>query len=68
LDIDCVVVWFFKESGRDSVALVSFLFNIGDASECNLFNVEGFPAVPFRSDEWKTITKEEKYKIDIIVN
>ena len=41
---------------------------IGDASECNLFNVEGFPAVPFRSDEWKTITKEEKYKIDIIVN
>jgi len=37
---------------------------MGDASECNLFNKEGFPAVPFRTDEWKTITKEEKYKIE----
>ncbi|MBI3139124.1 MAG: hypothetical protein HYZ15_11105 [Sphingobacteriales bacterium] len=37
---------------------------IGDASDCNLFNKEGFPAVPFRTDEWKTVTKEEKYKIE----
>lgn len=37
---------------------------IGDAGECNLFNKEGFPAVPFRTDEWKTVTKEEKYKIE----
>ncbi len=36
---------------------------IGDASESNLFNKEGFPAVPFRTDEWKTVTKEEKYKL-----
>jgi len=36
---------------------------IGDASDSNLFNKEGFPAVPFRTDEWKTITKEMKYKI-----
>jgi sialate O-acetylesterase len=36
---------------------------IGDASESNLFNKEGFPAVPFRTDEWITITKDEKYKI-----
>lgn len=36
---------------------------IGDASESNLFNKEGFPAVPFRTDDWKTITKDEKYKI-----
>ncbi len=36
---------------------------IGDASESNLFNKEGFPAVPFRTDEWKTITKDVKYKI-----
>lgn len=36
---------------------------IGDASESNLFNKEGFPAVPFRTDEWKTITKDTKYKI-----
>lgn len=36
---------------------------IGDASESNLYNKEGFPAVPFRTDEWKTITKEVKYKM-----
>ncbi|MCL0149198.1 hypothetical protein, partial [Klebsiella pneumoniae] len=29
---------------------------IGDASANNLFNKEGFPAVPFRTDDWKTIT------------
>ncbi|MDP3311726.1 sialate O-acetylesterase [Lutibacter sp.] len=37
---------------------------VGDASESNLFNKEGFPAVPFRTDEWKTVTKDEKYKIN----
>lgn len=37
----------------------------GDASHCNLFNKEGFPAIPFRTDDWKTITKSEKYKIII---
>lgn len=37
---------------------------IGDASESNLFNIEGFPAEPFRTDEWKTITKDEKYQIE----
>ena len=37
---------------------------IGDASDNNLFNKEGFPAVPFRTDEWKTVTKDEKYKIE----
>ncbi len=36
---------------------------MGDATESNLFNKEGFPAVPFRTDEWKTVTKDEKYKI-----
>lgn len=36
---------------------------IGNAVESNLFNKEGFPAVPFRTDEWKTVTKDEKYKI-----
>lgn len=36
---------------------------IGDASACNLFNREGFPAVPFRTDDWKTITKDVKYTI-----
>ena len=39
---------------------------IGDATESNLFNKEGFPAVPFRTDDWKTVTKEAKYKIEKI--
>jgi sialate O-acetylesterase len=34
----------------------------GDASKSNLFNNDGFPAVPFRTDDWNTITKEVKYK------
>jgi sialate O-acetylesterase len=37
---------------------------MADASECNLFNKEGFPAEPFRTDEWKTVTKDVKYKIE----
>lgn len=36
---------------------------IGDASANNLINREGFPAVPFRTDDWKTLTKDVKYKI-----
>ncbi|UKM64492.1 sialate O-acetylesterase [Flavobacteriaceae bacterium GSB9] len=34
-----------------------------DAGDCNLYNVEGFPAPPFRTDDWKGITNNEKYKI-----
>jgi sialate O-acetylesterase len=37
---------------------------MGDATECNLFNKEGFPAVPFRTVEWKNTTKEEKYNME----
>lgn len=37
---------------------------IGDASDNNLFNKDGFPAVPFRTDNWKLITRDVKYKID----
>lgn len=36
---------------------------IGDASANNLFNQDGFPAVPFRTDDWKTVTKDVKYTI-----
>lgn len=35
---------------------------IGDASENTLFNKEGLPAVPFRTDDWKTITKTATYQ------
>ncbi|MCF8274651.1 MAG: sialate O-acetylesterase [Flavobacteriaceae bacterium] len=34
----------------------------GDALESNLFNKEGFTAIPFRTDDWKTVTKDAKYK------
>jgi sialate O-acetylesterase len=34
-----------------------------DALEANLFNKEGFPAVPFRTDQWKGITEEGKFTI-----
>lgn len=34
-----------------------------DMPEANLYNKEGFPAVPFRTDTWKGITEEARYKI-----
>ena len=34
-----------------------------DASDNNLFNKEGFPAVPFRTDQWKAITDGGKFTI-----
>ncbi len=36
-----------------------------DAGTANLFNKEGFPAVPFRTDNWKGITEQGKYRIAI---
>lgn len=38
---------------------------IGDASDCNLYNKEGFPAVPFRTDNWKMSTENEKYYFNV---
>lgn len=55
-------VVLFNEKVENPVA-VHFGW-MGDASDCNLFNKEGYPAVPFRTDEWKTVTKDEKYKIE----
>jgi sialate O-acetylesterase len=34
-----------------------------DAGDANLFNNEGFPTVPFRTDQWKGITEGAKYAI-----
>lgn len=34
-----------------------------DAKDDNLFNEEGFPASPFRTDNWKGITEGVKFKI-----
>jgi sialate O-acetylesterase len=32
-----------------------------DASRSNLFNKEGFPASPFRTDNWKGITEDARF-------
>jgi sialate O-acetylesterase len=34
-----------------------------DDTEINLFNIEKFPASPFRTDDWEMITANEKYKV-----
>ncbi|WP_207532747.1 sialate O-acetylesterase [Desertivirga arenae] len=34
-----------------------------DAGDANLYNKEGFPAVPFRTDNWKPITENVKYTL-----
>jgi sialate O-acetylesterase len=34
-----------------------------DAGDANLYNKEGLPAVPFRTDNWKGITEGSKYRI-----
>ncbi len=34
-----------------------------DAGNANLFNKEGFPACPFRTDQWKGITEKNKYTV-----
>ena len=34
-----------------------------DAKDDNLYNEEGFPAPPFRTDNWKGITENAKFKI-----
>ncbi|MDO6434500.1 sialate O-acetylesterase [Flavitalea sp. BT771] len=33
------------------------------AGEANLFNKDGLPAVPFRTDQWKGVTEEVKYTV-----
>ncbi len=35
-----------------------------DASDSNLYNKEGFPALPFRTDDWKTLTKDAEYMFE----
>lgn len=34
-----------------------------DVPEANLYNDDGFPAVPFRTDNWPGITDKEKFKV-----
>lgn len=37
----------------------------GDASACNLSGKNGLPVMPFRTDDWNTITVSEKYTIEL---
>lgn len=30
--------------------------------EANLYNADGFPAAPFRSDTWKDVTEKERFQ------
>jgi sialate O-acetylesterase len=64
---DAKIVGSTIEITSDKVAVpITVRFGwIGDASACNLFNREGFPAVPFRADDWKTVTKDAKYQVSI---
>lgn len=55
-----VVVWCNKV---ENPVAVRFGW-IGDASDCNLFNTDGFPAVPFRTDDWKISTEGVKYSFE----
>jgi sialate O-acetylesterase len=34
-----------------------------DAGDANLYNQEGFPAVSFRTDQWKGLTDDKKYEV-----
>ncbi|HTB26568.1 MAG TPA: sialate O-acetylesterase, partial [Puia sp.] len=34
-----------------------------DAADANFYNKEGFPAVPFRTDQWKGVTDDKKFEI-----
>ena len=36
-----------------------------DMPEANLYNKDGFPASPFRSDRWKGITEHVKYEVKL---
>jgi sialate O-acetylesterase len=36
-----------------------------DAGQASLFNKEGFPASPFRTDQWKAITETQQYKVSL---
>jgi sialate O-acetylesterase len=56
---DKVIVW---QDGVTAPVAVRYGWS-DDAGESNLFNKEGFPASPFRTDQWKGITEEVKYAV-----
>ena len=59
IDGDKVVIY---HEGTTSPIAVRFGW-ADDTGDNNLFNQEGFPAGPFRTDNWNGITEASKYKI-----
>ncbi|MBV4358417.1 sialate O-acetylesterase [Pinibacter aurantiacus] len=57
---DKIIVW---QDGLANPVAVRYNW-ADDASDGNLFNKEGFPAAPFRTDDWKAVTAEVKYKVN----
>ena len=55
IDGDEVVVW--SESVSEPV---SVRYGWGRNPECTLYNREGFPASPFRTDNWPGVTSGKK--------
>ncbi len=55
IDGDAVVV---SSSAVPSPLAVRYAW--GDNPDCNLYNREGLPASPFRTDDWQGITQKEK--------
>jgi len=51
IDGDTVVV-----SSHDVPKPVAVRYAWGDSPRCNLFNKDGLPASPFRTDDWPGIT------------
>jgi sialate O-acetylesterase len=53
IDGDSIVV-----SSSEVVAPVAVRYGWADSPECNLFNAEGLPASPFRTDEWRDLPED----------
>jgi len=53
IDGDSVIV-----SNPNVSTPVAIRYAWGDSPVCNLFNREGLPASPFRTDEWPRVTTE----------
>jgi sialate O-acetylesterase len=59
LEKDKVVVYADEVNNPESVHFAW----ADDAGDANLYNQEGLPAVPFRTDQWKGVTDNVKYSI-----
>jgi sialate O-acetylesterase len=55
---DKVIVW---QDGLTNPVSVRYNW-ADDASDGNLYNKDGFPAAPFRTDDWKAVTADVKYR------